>query len=56
MQEFVYLKRLSSAERHNQPRVRNLFHPNLLKIGSFICIAVVSVTGMAWAQAGQLGG
>jgi uncharacterized delta-60 repeat protein len=49
-------KRLSNAERQNQSRVRSLFRQNLSKTGLFICIAVLSVTvtGMTWAQAGQL--
>jgi uncharacterized delta-60 repeat protein len=34
--------------------MKSLFRPNLLKTGLFICIAVLSVTGMTWAQAGQL--
>src|ERR1700736_4376291 len=47
-------KRLSNAERQNQSRVRSLFRQNLSKTGLFICIAVLSLTGMTWAQAGQL--
>src|ERR1700732_1792783 len=34
--------------------MRCLFLPNVLKTGLFICIAVLSVRGMTWAQAGQL--
>ena len=54
MKEVICLKRLSNSGRQNQFRMRSLFRPNLLKTGLFICIAVLSVTGMTWAQAGQL--
>jgi uncharacterized delta-60 repeat protein len=52
--ELVCVKYLPNSERQNQCRVRSLFWPDLLKTGLFIFIAVASVTGMAWAQAGQL--
>src|SRR6202023_2728104 len=54
MKEVIGLKRLPNSGRQNQFRMRSLFRPNVLKTGLFICIAVLSVTGMTWAQAGQL--
>ena len=54
MKEVACLKCLPNSGRQNQFRMRSLFRPNLLKTGLFICIAVLSVTGMTWAQAGQL--
>jgi len=54
MKEVICLKCLPNSGRQNQFRMRSLFRPNLLKTGLFICIAVLSVTGMTWAQAGQL--
>jgi uncharacterized delta-60 repeat protein len=54
MKKFVFLKRLSNAERQNQFRMRSSSRLNLLKMGILICLAVVSVAGMALAQAGQL--
>ena len=54
MKELICRKRLSNAERQNQSRVRSLFRHNVLRTGLFICTAVVIVTGMTWAQAGQL--
>src|SRR5580704_14161527 len=54
MKEVICLKCLPNSGGQNQSRMRSLFQPNLLKTGLLICIAVLSVTGMAWAQAGQL--
>jgi len=54
MKEVICLKCVPNCERQNQSPMRSLFRPNLLKSGLFICIAVLSVTGMTWAQAGQL--
>jgi len=54
MKEVICLKRLPNSGGQNQSRMRSFFRPNLLKSGLFICIAVLSVTGMTWAQAGQL--
>lgn len=54
MKELISRKRLSIAERQNQSLVRSLFRQNPLRTRLFICIAVLSVTGMTWAQAGQL--
>jgi uncharacterized delta-60 repeat protein len=59
MKELVCLQYLPNSEsenqtRWNQCRVRSLFWSKLLMTGLFICIAVASVTGIAWAQAGQL--
>jgi uncharacterized delta-60 repeat protein len=54
MKEVICLKCLPNSGRQNQSRMRSFFRPNLLKSGLFICIAVLSVTGMTWAQAGQL--
>ncbi len=54
MKEVICLKCLPNSGRQSQSRMRSLFRPNLLKTGLFICIAVLSVTGMTWAQAGQL--
>jgi uncharacterized delta-60 repeat protein len=54
MKKVIWLKCLPNSERQNQCRVRSLFWPKLWMTGLFICIALFSVTGMAWAQAGQL--
>jgi uncharacterized delta-60 repeat protein len=54
MKEVICLKYLPNSGRQNQSRMRSFFRPNLLKSDLFICIAVLSVTGMTWAQAGQL--
>src|SRR5580692_12827562 len=54
MKEVICLKCLPNSGRQNQSRMRSFFRPNLLKSGLFICIAVLSLTGMTWAQAGQL--
>jgi uncharacterized delta-60 repeat protein len=54
MKEVICLTCLPSSGGQNQSRMRSLFRPNLLKTGLFICIAVLSATGMTWAQAGQL--
>jgi uncharacterized delta-60 repeat protein len=54
MKEVICLKCVPNSGRQNQSRRRSLFRPNLLKTGLLICIAVLSVTGMTWAQAGQL--
>jgi len=53
MKEGICLKCLPNSGRHSQS-LRSLFRLNLSKTGLFICIAVLSVTGMTWAQAGQL--
>lgn len=50
MKEFFCLKYLPSSGRPNLSRIRSLFAPNLL----FIWMALLNVTGMASAQAGQL--
>ena len=54
MNKVICLKCLPSSGRQNQSRMKSLFRPNLLQTGLFICIAVLSVTGMTWAQAGKL--
>jgi uncharacterized delta-60 repeat protein len=54
MKEVICLKCLPKSGRQNQSRMRSLFRPTLFRTGLFICIAVLSVTGMTWAQAGQL--
>src|SRR5580693_10575839 len=54
MKEVICLKCVPNSGRQNQSPIRRLFRLNLLKTGLFICIAVLSVTGMTWAQAGQL--
>jgi len=54
MKEVICLKCLPNSGGQNQSRTKSLFRPNLLKNGLFICIAILSVTGMTWAQAGQL--
>ena len=54
MKKVICLKCLPNSGRQNQSPMRSLFRPDLLKTGLFICIAVLSVTGMTWAQAGQL--
>ncbi len=50
----VCRKCLSITESQNQSRTRSLFRRNLLKTGLSIYVSVVIVTGIAWAQAGQL--
>ena len=54
MKEVICLKCVPNSGRQNQSPMRSLFRPNLLKTGLLICIAVLSVTGTTWAQAGQL--
>jgi uncharacterized delta-60 repeat protein len=54
MKEVICSKCLPNSGRQNQSRMRSLFRPNPFKTGLFICIALVSLTGMAWAQAGRL--
>ena len=54
MKEIICLKHLSNSERQNQSSMSSLFRPNLLKTGLSICIAVLSMTSSAWAQAGRL--
>ncbi len=54
MKEVICLKCLPNSRRQNQSRMRSLFRPNRLKTGLFICVAVLSVTGITWAQAGQV--
>jgi uncharacterized delta-60 repeat protein len=54
MKEVICLKCVPNSGRQNQSPMRSLFRPDLLKTGLFICIAVLSVRGMTWAQAGQL--
>ena len=52
--------RILRSLRRKQPIAKqiilasSLFQQNLLRTGLPICIAVMIVTGMAWAQAGQL--
>jgi uncharacterized delta-60 repeat protein len=54
MKKLTSLKYLPNLERHKQSLMRSRFRPNLSKTALFICFAFVSLTGMAWAQAGQL--
>jgi hypothetical protein len=54
MKEVICSKCLPNSGRQNQSRMRSLFRPNPFKTGLFICIALVSLTGMVWAQAGRL--
>ena len=54
MKELICRKRLSITESQNQSRARSLFRQSLLKTGLSIYVSAVIVTGIAWAQAGQL--
>jgi len=54
MKEVICSKCLPNSGMQNQSQVRSLFRPNLLQTGLFICIAVLSVTGMTSEQAGKL--
>jgi hypothetical protein len=54
MKEVICLKCVPNSGGQNQSRMRSLFRPNVLKTGLFTSIAALSVTGMTWAQAGQL--
>jgi len=54
MKGHICLKDLANSERQNQSQRRSSFRPSLLKTGLLICIAVLSMTGTAWAQAGHL--
>jgi uncharacterized delta-60 repeat protein len=54
MKKVICLKCLPNSGRQDQSRMRSLLRPNLLKTALVIGIAVLSLTGMTWAQAGQL--
>ena len=54
MKPGMCLKYALDFEKQKQSRMRSRFRPDLLRTGLFICVAAVSATGMAWAQAGQL--